>query len=149
MTIQRGRQAAGGFFAEFRAFLLRGNVVDLAVAVIIGGAFGRIIESLVSDILTPAILNPAMQAAGVDRLADLSAGGIQYGLFIAAVINFVVIAFCMFLVVRSFAAMQRRMKRAEAIAEAQDPPAPDPALVAQENLTQAIERLTQVMEQQS
>lgn len=144
MSIRRGRQATSGFFSDFRDFIMRGNVIDLAVAVIIGGAFGNVINSLVADILTPAILNPAMQAAGVDKLADLSSAGIQYGLFLAAIINFVVIAFCMFLVVRSFTAMKNRAKRAEEVEAAAAPP--DPAIVAQERLTQAIERLTSVME---
>ncbi|MBF2090332.1 MAG: large conductance mechanosensitive channel protein MscL [Leptolyngbya sp. DLM2.Bin15] len=144
MSIRRGRQATSGFFSDFRDFIMRGNVIDLAVAVIIGGAFGNVINSLVADILTPAILNPAMQAAGVDKLADLSAAGIQYGLFLAAIINFIVIAFCMFLVVRSFTAMKNRVKRAEEVEAAEAPP--DPAIVAQERLTQAIERLTSVME---
>ena len=62
---RKGTQAAGGFLAGFRDFIMRGNVVDLAVAVIIGAAFSKIIESLVADIITPAILNPAMKAAGV------------------------------------------------------------------------------------
>ncbi len=53
----------GGFWADFRKFLMQGNVIDLAVAVIIGGAFGKIITSFVEDIVTPAILNPALQAA--------------------------------------------------------------------------------------
>ncbi len=144
MTMRRGRRAATGFFADFHDFIMRGNVIDLAVAVIIGGAFGKIIESLVADIITPAILNPAMQAAGVDKLADLSANGIQYGLFLSAIINFLVIAFCMFLVVRSFESAKRRIIRED---EVEAEVAPDPAIVAQENLTHAVERLTTVMEQ--
>lgn len=81
---------ATGFLADFRAFILRGNVVDLAVAVIIGTAFGKIIESLVADIITPAILAPALRTARVDDLAQLTAGGIKYGSFLAAVLNFLV-----------------------------------------------------------
>ncbi|MGB0561786.1 MAG: large conductance mechanosensitive channel protein MscL [Spirulinaceae cyanobacterium] len=140
------RQAAGGFFADFKEFILRGNVIDLAVAVIIGGAFGQITTSLVGDIITPAILNPAMKAAGVEKLSELTVNGIQYGLFLAAVLNFIVIAFCMFLIIRSFKAAERKMERKEAMAAAEAEPAPDPAIVAQENLTQAIERLITVME---
>ena len=148
MTLRRGRRSASGFFAEFRSFLMRGNVVDLAVAVIIGGAFGKIIDALVTNIITPGILTPAMQAAGVDRLENLAAGTIQYGLFLAAIINFVVIAFCMFLVVKSFEGAKKRLERQEALeAEAEAEATPDPNLVAQENLTAAIQRLTTVMEQ--
>ena len=58
--------ANSGFWAGFKSFLARGNVIDLAVAVIIGGAFGKIISSLVEDIITPALLAPAFKAAGVD-----------------------------------------------------------------------------------
>lgn len=140
--VRQGTQAAGGFLAGFRDFIMRGNVIDLAVAVIIGAAFGKIIDSLVADIITPLILNPAMKAAGVDKLADLSAGGIQYGLFIAAVLNFLVIAFCLYLLIQAFEKAKRRLIRQEALAEE----AGEPTLLAQERLTGAIERLTQVME---
>lgn len=135
-----------GFWADFRDFIMRGNVIDLAVAVIIGAAFGKIIESLVADIITPAILNPAMKAAGVERLADLSAGGIQYGLFLAAIINFLVIAFCIFLLIRSYEAAKKRFTRQEEIAT-EEPV--DPAVAAQERLTIAMERLATVMERNS
>ena len=140
--VRRGTQAAGGFLAGFRDFIMRGNVVDLAVAVIIGAAFSKIIDSLVADIITPAILNPAMETAGVDKLADLSAGGVQYGLFLAAVLNFLVIAFCIYILVQAFEKAKRRVAREEALAEE----TPDPAILAQERLTTAVERLTQVME---
>lgn len=139
------RRTATGFLADFRDFIMRGNVIDLAVAVIIGAAFSKIIDSLVGDILTPAILNPAMKAANVDKLADLSAGGIQYGLFISAVINFLIIAFCLFLLVRAFEHAKKRMIRQEEITAVEAPP---PEIVAQENLTHAIERLTEVIERQ-
>lgn len=140
--VRRGTEAAGGFLAGFRDFIMRGNVIDLAVAVIIGAAFGKIIESLVADIITPLILNPAMKAAKVDTLAQLSAGGIQYGLFLAAVLNFLVIAFCLYVIIQAFEKAKKRVLRQEALAEE----AGDPVVVAQERLTEAIERLTQVME---
>jgi large conductance mechanosensitive channel len=141
--VRRGTEAAGGFLAGFRDFIMRGNVIDLAVAVIIGAAFSKIVDSLVGDIITPAILNPAMKTAGVDRLSDLSAGGIQYGLFLAAVLNFLVIAFCIYLLVQAFEQAKKRLIRQEAIAAEE---APDAAIVAQERLTTAVERLTEVME---
>ena len=140
--VRRGTQAAGGFLSGFRDFIMRGNVVDLAVAVIIGAAFSKIIDSLVGDIITPLILNPAMEAAGVDQLADLSAGGVQYGLFLAAVLNFLVIAFCIYVLVQAFEKAKKKIARQEALAE----DAPDATLLAQERLTTAIERLTAVME---
>ena len=143
--VRRGTQAAGGFLAGFRDFIMRGNVVDLAVAVIIGAAFSKIIDSLVGDIITPAILNPAMQAAGVDQLSELSAGGIQYGLFLAAVLNFLVIAFCIYLLVQTFEKAKKKMMRQEALAEE----TPDAALMSQEKLTVALERLTNTIEAKS
>lgn len=140
--VRRGTEAAGGFLAGFRDFIMRGNVIDLAVAVIIGAAFGKIIDSLVGDIITPLILNPAMEAAGAEELAELSAGGIQYGLFLAAVLNFLVIALCLYILIQAFEKAKRKMARKEALAE----DAPDAAVLAQERLTTAIERLTNVME---
>lgn len=140
--VRRGSEAAGGFLSGFRDFIMRGNVIDLAVAVIIGAAFSKIIDSLVADIITPVILNPAMKAAGVDRLSELSAGGVQYGLFLAAVLNFLVIALCIYALVQAFEKAKKRLIRQEALAE----DAPDANLLAQEKLTGAIERLTNVME---
>jgi large conductance mechanosensitive channel len=140
--VRRGSETAGGFLSGFRDFIMQGNVIDLAVAVIIGAAFSKIIDSLVADIITPLILNPAMKAAGVDRLSELSAGGVQYGLFLAAVLNFLVIAFCIYTLVQAFEKAKKRLIRQEALAEE----ATDATLVAQERLTGAIERLTNVME---
>jgi large conductance mechanosensitive channel len=136
--------SSGGFWADFRKFIMHGNVVDLAVAVIIGGAFGKIIESFVADIITPAILQPALQAANVNDLASLSAGGVKYGSFLAAVINFIVIAFSIFLMIRVLENAKKRFRREVAVEEAAAPV--EPVVVSQENLTHAIERLTQVLE---
>lgn len=96
--------------SEFREFISRGNVIDLAVAVVIGAAFNAIVTSLVEDIVTPALLNPAMQAARVEELARLSYNGIKYGNFLAAVLHFLIIAFVMFLLVRT---MNRIIKKRE------------------------------------
>jgi len=119
----RATSSASSFANDFKEFLLRGNVVDLAIAVVLGAAFGGIINSFVTDIITPLLLNPALQAANVDDIAALSAGGIQYGLFLAAVLNFIVIGFVLFLVVRAF----ERMKRTE---EADAEPTPTEKLDA-------------------
>jgi large conductance mechanosensitive channel len=135
----------GGILADFQAFLAQGNVVDLAVAVIIGGAFGKIISSLVEDIITPAILTPALKAAKVDDLKNLSWDGIKYGSFLAAVINFFVIAFCIFILVRMFEKAKKRLSRQEAIA-AEAAAVVDPAIVSQDRLTTAVERLTSTIE---
>jgi len=93
---------------EFRDFTSRGNLLDLAVAVVIGAAFNAIISSLVADIITPALLNPAMQAAHVDQLSNLSYNGITYGNFLAAVLQFLIVAFVMFLLIRT---MNRIVKK--------------------------------------
>lgn len=135
--------ARSGFLGDFQKFLMRGNVIDLAVAVIIGGAFGKIVTSFVEDIITPVILNPALKAAKVDDLQSLSVNGIKYGLFLAAVINFAVIAFSLFMMIRAFENAKKRLLRQEAIEETA--PA-DPVMLSQERLTGAIERLTSSME---
>lgn len=118
---------------EFRDFLQRGNVIDLAVAVIIGGAFALIITSLTNDILMPII---GILLGGVD-FASLSItvgdATILYGAFIQAVINFVIIAFVVFLIVRSF----NKMKKAEAAA-------PPPGPTAEEKLLTEIRDLLAV-----
>ncbi|MEO6133402.1 MAG: large conductance mechanosensitive channel protein MscL [Saprospiraceae bacterium] len=93
---------------EFRLFIMRGNVVDLAVAVIIGGAFGVIISSFVDDIITPLFLAPALKAAGAENIADLTWGAVKYGNFLAAVIKFLVIAFVLFLIVRAINASKKK-----------------------------------------
>ena len=123
---------------------MRGNVIDLAVAVIIGAAFSKIIDSLVADIITPALLNPALAAAKVEDLSQLSFNGIKYGLFLAAVLNFLVIALCIFILIRSFETAKKRFLRHQEGVEAAA--APDPAIASQEKLTQALERLRQTLE---
>ena len=104
---------------EFRDFLNRGNVVDLAVAVIIGGAFGAIIKSLVDDIIMPLI---GAILGGTD-FASLSASVgdavILYGNFIQAIVNFIIIALALFLVVRTYTRFQHQKEEAEAAAPPQ------------------------------
>ena len=107
---------------ELKAFLLRGNVVDLAVAVIIGAAFGAIVTSLVNDIITPLILNPALKAAGVDKIAELSWNGVAYGNFLSAIINFIVIGTVLFFIVKAAEKAQNLGKKEEAVEE--EAPAP-------------------------
>lgn len=110
-------------FKEFRAFIMRGNVVDLAVAVIIGAAFSAIVTSLVADIITPLILNPVMKRLELDNLQQLSWNGVLYGKFIAAVINFLVVAFCIFMIVKGMnkAMSMRKKKEEETPAAAPEP----------------------------
>ncbi len=95
--------------SEFKEFIAKGNVMDLAVGVIIGGAFSSIVTSLVSDVITPALLNPALKAAQVEDLAGLKTdGGILYGKFLAAIISFLVVAFVIFLIVKSLNSMKKK-----------------------------------------
>ena len=107
---------------DLKAFLLRGNVVDLAVAVVIGAAFGAIVTSLVNDIITPLILKPAMKAAGVEQIAQLSWNGVAYGSFLSAIINFLVVGTVLFFVVKAADKAQNLGKKEEAIEE--ETPAP-------------------------
>ena len=84
------------FIKDFKAFAMKGNVMDLAVAVIIGAAFSAIVSSLVTDIITPLLLTPALNAVGAKDIAQLKWGSVKYGSFLAAVINFIVIALVIF-----------------------------------------------------
>ncbi|MFS1663875.1 large conductance mechanosensitive channel protein MscL [Streptococcus sp. zg-JUN1979] len=86
---------------ELKEFLFRGNILDLAVAVILGAAFNAIITSLVGDIITPLILNPALKAAGVEKIADLAWNGVAYGSFLSAILNFLIVGTTLFLIVKS------------------------------------------------
>jgi large conductance mechanosensitive channel len=97
-----------GMLKEFRDFTLRGNVVDLAVAVIIGAAFGAIVSSLVDNIITPLLLTPALKAANLQDIDKLAWGAVKYGNFLSAVIKFIVIAFILFLIVKSFKAIEKK-----------------------------------------
>jgi large conductance mechanosensitive channel len=86
---------------EFKEFALKGNVIELAVAVVVGAAFSSIVSSLVDDVITPMILSPAMHAAKVGDLDKLTWGAVKYGKFVSAVIKFVLVAFVLFLVVKA------------------------------------------------
>ena len=103
-----------GFIKEFKAFALKGNIVDLAVAVIIGGAFGTIVSSLVDDMITPILLAPALKAANVHEIASLSWGEIKYGNFLSAVIKFIMIAFVLFLLLKTMSKFQKKEEEAAA-----------------------------------
>ena len=97
-----------GILKEFRDFALRGNVVDLAVAVIIGAAFGAIVSSLVDNVITPLLLTPALKAANAEDLDKLSYGAVKYGLFLAAIIKFIIIAFILFLIVKGMKSIEKK-----------------------------------------
>jgi large conductance mechanosensitive channel len=117
---------------EFKEFALRGNVVDMAVGIIIGGAFGTIVKSLVSDVIMPPIglllggvdfsnlflvVNQGSPAGPYTALADAQAAGavtINYGLFINSVISFLIVALAVFFVIKSLNAMKRKEEEAPA-----------------------------------
>ena len=114
-----------GLVAEFKEFVMRGNVLDMAVGVIIGGAFGTIVSSLVDDIIMPIItlitgginfdnwfiaLNAAAKEAGASTL--------NYGVFITKVINFLIVAFCIFMMIKAF-------NKASSLAKKNEEPAPE------------------------
>lgn len=125
-----------GFFTEFKEFAVKGNVIDLAVGVVIGGAFGKIVTSLVEDIITPALLTPALNAANLNNLAELVIPGtaIKYGNFISAAISFLIVAFALFLMIKGI----NKLKKTA--------PAPTPAAPAgptQEELLMQIRDLLQ------
>jgi large conductance mechanosensitive channel len=119
-------------WAEFKAFISRGNVLDLAVAVIIGGAFGAIVTSLVNDIIMPLV---GVILGGIDFTGlSLTVGSAQvlYGNFIQAIINFLVIASSVFLVVKAANQFQRKQEAA---------PPPPPAPTKEETLLAEIRDL--------
>ncbi|WKZ61499.1 MAG: large conductance mechanosensitive channel protein MscL [Cyclobacteriaceae bacterium] len=105
---------------EFKKFAMRGNVIDLAIGVIIGGAFGKIVSSLIDDVITPLLLKPALDAAQLSELSQLTLWGtVKYGNFLSGVLNFVIIAFVLFLIVKGINATKKK----EAAAAPPAPPA--------------------------
>lgn len=117
---------------EFKQFIMRGNVIDMAVGIIIGAAFGTIVKSLVADIIMPPIglllgnvdftnlfivLKEGAAAAPYASLADAQAAGavtINYGLFINTIVSFLIIAFCIFLLIKGINKMKRKEEEAPA-----------------------------------
>lgn len=102
-----------GFIKEFREFAMKGSVVDLAVAVIIGAAFGAIISSLVDDVITPLLLKPALEAANAQDLDKLTWGAVKYGKFLAAIIKFIIVALVLFLIIKGINSMKEKKKAVE------------------------------------
>ena len=90
------------FFSDFQAFIKRGNVVELAVAVVIGGAFGKVVDAVVTLVMG-SLLQPALKAANVGAIANWPAGAL-----VVALINFLVISFVVFLIVRSIETLYRK-----------------------------------------
>ena len=136
------------FASEFKAFALKGNVMDLAVGVIIGGAFGKIVDSLVKDLIMPIVgkviggldfsnyfillSNPPADYKGAMTYADLSKAGVPlfaYGSFLTVAVNFIILAFIIFIMVKQI----NRLKASEPPAPAAEPPAtPEDVLLLRE-----------------
>ena len=101
------------FLEEFKAFALKGNVMDLAVGVIIGGAFQAIVTSLVGDIITPII--GIFASTDFSNLIDtINVSEVKYGAFITAIINFIIMAFIIFCIVKALNKLAERKKKEEA-----------------------------------
>lgn len=127
------------FFGEFKEFAMRGNVLDMAIGVVIGGAFGKITTSLVNDIIMPLI---SMITGGVDfsqwkwvlkaadEAAETAEVAVNFGALIAVILDFIIIAFVMFLVVKAMNATKKK----KAAAEAEEAPAAPAAPTAEELL---------------
>lgn len=128
------KEKTNGFVAEFKAFISRGNVVDMAVGVIIGGAFTSIVNSLVNDMLMPLI---GYLIGGIDfqdfkfqlpQVAGAEPVYISYGLFIQAIINFLIIALVVFLLVKVMNSFRKKEEKKE---EAPAPPTEDIILLTE------------------
>ena len=129
---------AKGFGAEFKKFIMRGNVIDLAVGVIVGGAFQTIVKSLVDDVVMPVIslatkgldftnwfiaLDGA-EYATLEAAQEAGAAVLSYGNFISAILNFLIMAFVVFLLVKGINAVADKTKKKEEEAKPATPPAP-------------------------
>ena len=120
------------FFSEFKTFIARGNVMDMAVGVIIGGAFGKISTSLVNDIIMPLI---SMLTGGIDfsawkwvlkaAVGETPEVAVNFGVFLATVLDFLIIAFAVFCMIKAINSLHR--KKEEPPAEPEPEPAPEPS----------------------
>lgn len=121
----------GKFLTEFKEFAVKGNAVDMAVGVIIGGAFGKIVSSLVDDVIMPPIgwliggvnfsdLKVTLPAEKIAGGIEMQAATINYGNFIQTLIDFIIIAFCIFLMIKGLNALMRK-KKDEAPAKPAEP----------------------------
>jgi large conductance mechanosensitive channel len=118
-----------GMIKESKEFAMKGNVVDLAAGVIIGGAFGKIIGSFIDDVITPLLLKPALEAAHLTKLEELAIfGSVRYGVFLSAVINFIIVAFVLFILIKAMNASKKKEAEAPAVPAA---PSADIALLTE------------------
>ncbi|MBR0063199.1 MAG: large conductance mechanosensitive channel protein MscL [Oscillospiraceae bacterium] len=140
------------FFAEFKEFIAKGNVLDMAVGVIVGGAFGKITSTLVANVITPLLAflfnSPNTDALNITlRAADEAAGTeaivLVIGTFVGAIIDFIVIAFVLFLIIKSFNKMRAIAEAKKKAEEAEPEPEPEaePEPSAEEKLLTEIRDL--------
>lgn len=101
MNLDKQKEKAGGFISEFKDFAMKGNVIDLAVGVVVGGAFGSIVSSLVADIIMPLVGRLIGNVDFSDLVINLGEGNaLKYGMFINNIIQFLIISFSLFIVIR-------------------------------------------------
>lgn len=115
--IRKAQKSAKEEAGEFKKFISKGNVVDMAVGVIIGGSFGKIVTSLVNDIITPII---GIIIGGIDfsnLSIQINEAKIMYGNFIQTIIDFLIIAICIFTVIRTFEKIKNKNKKEEVVVE--------------------------------
>ncbi len=124
---------ASGFLAEFKTFIARGNVMDMAVGVIIGGAFSNITNSLINDIVMPVLGVFTSSVSFADLALEVGPAVITYGNFIQAVLNFLIMAFVVFCLVKAINSFHRKKEEA--------PPPPPPGPSAEEQLLTEIRDL--------
>lgn len=125
------REKNGGFFAEFRKFIARGNVMDMAVGVIIGGAFKSIADSLTADILMPLLGILTNQITFSNLAVNVGGAVIGYGKFLEAVLNFLIMAFAVFCIVKAINSFHRRLERQEAAQAAAPAPSQEERLLTE------------------
>lgn len=152
--------AKSTFLQDFKAFAMKGNVIDMAVGVIIGGAFGKIVTSVVNDLIMPAVgmlvggvnftdLKLTMKEAVPEKLneagevieAAVPAVTLNYGNFLQQTFDFLIIAFCIFLMVKGIAKLSNLKKKEEEAPAPAPAPAPEPEPSAEEKLLTEIRDL--------
>ncbi|HBD67752.1 MAG TPA: large conductance mechanosensitive channel protein MscL [Treponema sp.] len=117
-NLKDGLSAAGKELSAFKKFISRGNVIDMAVGVIIGGAFGKIVTSLVNDIIMPLIGLALGKIDFTSLMLKIGETEIKYGVFIQTIVDFLIVAFCIFVVIQIF----EKFKKKEA-EKPEEPPA--------------------------
>ena len=129
------KEKSKGFFGEFKEFIARGNVMDMAVGVIIGGAFSSITASLINDIIMPVLGIFTSSISFADLAVEVGGAVITYGNFVQAVLNFLVMALVVFCLVKAMNSFHKKKEEAPAA------PAPEPEPSAEEKLLTEIRDL--------